>query len=143
MFWLALALHILGYDLWFYVSHRLLHTRLLTRFHGIHHQRPRPMWLDTYHGHWTEGPFQSAGFLLPLAFGIWSWPAALVGVAATTLRGCARHETRLAPWLGNHHLLHHLSPSYNYGEFWLDTLCGTRVPERALEDAGVLGPLRI
>ena len=143
MFLLALTLHLVGYDIWFYVSHRLLHTRALLWLHAVHHQKVRPQWLDTYHGHWAEGLLQSAGFLLPLVFGIWSWPAALVAFVATTLRGCARHETRLADWLGNHHLLHHISPGYNYGELWLDTLFGTRVPERAMENPGWLGPLRI
>jgi sterol desaturase/sphingolipid hydroxylase (fatty acid hydroxylase superfamily) len=30
--------------------------------------------------------------------------------------------------VGDHHLIHHQYPNYNYGEVWLDQLCGTRRP---------------
>ena len=28
--------------------------------------------------------------------------------------------------IGNHHLLHHKYPNYNYGEYWIDSLCRTK-----------------
>ena len=56
--------HIVGYDLWFYASHLLLHTpSFYAAIHRIHHEKAAPTWIDTYHGHWFEGPFQSLGFL--------------------------------------------------------------------------------
>ncbi len=121
--------HILGYDLWFYASHILLHMRLLYPLHSIHHQKVVPTLLDTYHGHWIEGPLQSLGFLVPFFWwpvSTWSSAAALVFV---NVRGMFRHDQRTS-WIdGGHHLIHHKCSRYNYGEPWLDTLFGTKMPD--------------
>lgn len=40
---------IIGAELWFYVSHRLLHTKILYRYHKIHHQFNIPhSWVTLY-----------------------------------------------------------------------------------------------
>ena len=57
---------VLGYDIWFYLSHLLLHTRTLYRIHSIHHQKTEPKWYDTYRGHWFETVLQGLGFFVPL-----------------------------------------------------------------------------
>jgi lathosterol oxidase len=120
---------IFGYDVWFYLSHVMLHWPwLYRRIHRIHHDRMVDLrWPDTYHGHWFEGPFQSAGFLLPLAFG-WraAWIEWLAALAFVNARGMARHDARLTQWIGDHHVVHHRNPKVNYGEAWLDWLFGTR-----------------
>jgi len=54
-------LHIVGYDIWFYLSHLALHTRALWWIHRVHHERVDPVWTDTYHGHWLESAFQGWG----------------------------------------------------------------------------------
>lgn len=120
------------YDIWFYASHILLHHRRLYRFHKEHHSRIVPTFADTYVGHALEGPFQSLGAAVP--FLLWSgW--SLLDVAAVVvllnLRGMMRHDVRCERYIGNHHLLHHRYPNYNFGEYWLDTLFGTRYPNAA------------
>jgi sterol desaturase/sphingolipid hydroxylase (fatty acid hydroxylase superfamily) len=43
------------------------------------------------------------------------------------IRGMMRHDKRGTWLVGNHHLLHHQYPRYNYGEVWLDYLGGTLI----------------
>lgn len=127
---IAFFLHILCYDIWFYISHRLLHSKTLWKYHKIHHEIIHPKFTDTYKGHWAEGPFQSIGFLAPLLFvefNIISFATAFVFV---NVRGMARHDDRIAWLIGNHHLLHHIYFTSNYGEFWLDSLCGTLIKDK-------------
>ncbi len=120
-------LHVLGYDIWFYVSHRLLHTRTFWWVHARHHEKVTGLrWLDAYHGHWLESTVQGAGFFFPALFGYWNWWVALLMAFAINARGLARHDERLAWLIGDYHLQHHRSPKVNYGEPWLDALCGTR-----------------
>jgi sterol desaturase/sphingolipid hydroxylase (fatty acid hydroxylase superfamily) len=118
----------LFYDLWFYASHILLHTKqLYGPVHSIHHEKTHPTWPDTYHGHWFEGPFQSAGFAVPfLAYPLFSSDMVLA-LLFVNARGMLRHDPRGTPIVGEHHLLHHRYPSVNYGEPWLDALFGTRL----------------
>ena len=122
-------LHIIGYDIWFYISHLLLHTRTLWRFHRIHHEITQPTFTDTYTGHMLEGPFQSIGFLLPIVFYRIHWSASLAAFVFVNIRGLARHDYRIAWLIGNHHLLHHADLRTNYGEYWLDRLFGTANPK--------------
>ena len=122
---LIFALHVIGYDIWFYISHLLLHTRLGWRFHKTHHEVTHPRFTDTYTGHPLEGPFQSLGFLFPLAFYSLHYPAAAAALLFVNARGLARHDDRTIWLIGNHHLLHHEDPRTNFGEYWLDRLCGT------------------
>lgn len=128
--WVQAFLHILGYDIWFYISHRLLHTRLFWWIHAQHHERRTGLrWPDTYHGHWIESTVQSMGFLLPLATTTahpWNWPVAIAMAFLINARGLARHDERFT-WIPGtrHHLQHHLNPKGNFGEPWLDVLCRT------------------
>jgi sterol desaturase/sphingolipid hydroxylase (fatty acid hydroxylase superfamily) len=123
---ITLLLHILGYDIWFYISHILLHQPYLyAKIHKIHHEKKYPYWQDTYHSHWFEGPFQSLGFLLPFIFFKLSVIELFVAFLFCQARGLMRHDIRLEWLIGNHHLLHHSKTNYNYGEPWIDRLCGT------------------
>jgi sterol desaturase/sphingolipid hydroxylase (fatty acid hydroxylase superfamily) len=125
-------LHVLGYDIWFYVSHRLLHTRTFWWIHARHHEKVNKLqWLDAYHGHWLESTVQCAGFFLPALFGYWNWWVAALTAFAINARGLARHDERLVWLVGDYHLQHHRSPKGNYGEPWLDALCGTRQSQQA------------
>jgi lathosterol oxidase len=124
---------IFGYDVWFYLSHVMLHWPwLFRRVHRIHHERVTGLrWPDAYHGHWFESVFQGAGFLLPLMLGVgWgmeAWPGWVAAVVFVNARGMARHDARLVDWIGDHHVVHHRDPKVNYGEVWLDWLFRTRV----------------
>ena len=61
--------YILSYDIWFYISHIILH-RNLQKIHKEHHAVDyRVMnFVDTYVSHFIEGPFQGIGVLFPLFF---------------------------------------------------------------------------
>jgi len=134
---LTFLLHVLGYDIWFYLSHIMLHSRALWKYHVHHHKIIHPKFTDTYTGHSLEGPFQSLGFLLPVAFlplAPWQAAAALLFV---NLRGMARHDDRTMALIGNHHLLHHEYFNCNYGEYWLDKLCGTLIRDKTKIKKGV------
>jgi hypothetical protein len=51
-----------------------------------------------------------------------------VAVAFVGARGAMRHDHRFTPWIGNHHILHHKYPRFNFGEFWIDACFGTQCP---------------
>jgi sterol desaturase/sphingolipid hydroxylase (fatty acid hydroxylase superfamily) len=123
---LQFLLHVIGYDIWFYVSHRALHTRVLWFSHRIHHQKVEPVWTDTYHGHWFETVFQSWGFFLPWCC-VWpvSWWTAAIALAAINVRAMLHHDRRGTFLVGDYHLVHHRRPGVNYGQPWLDWLGGT------------------
>lgn len=123
-----LLLHIIGYDIWFYISHRMLHTRVLWWAHKIHHEKRHPLFIDTYYGHWAEGPFQSVGFLLPIALGFWNFWLALLALIIVNARGIARHDGRTVWLIGNHHLIHHETGTVNFGDYWVDRLFRTAAP---------------
>jgi sterol desaturase/sphingolipid hydroxylase (fatty acid hydroxylase superfamily) len=116
---------ILGYDLWFYASHILLH-KFFYGIHSLHHQIIDPVFTDEYTGHWIEGPVQGLGVFLPYLFMEFDLVAFIIAIILINIRGMMRHDSRSNWLIGNHHLLHHKHPRYNYGEYWIDWLCGTR-----------------
>jgi len=120
---------IISYDIWFYISHIILHTHLY-HFHKEHHYKPVPNFLDTYAGHMIETPFQSIGILVPhlfLSYTIYDIMAILI---ILNIRGMMRHDERCVFLVGNHHLLHHKYSNCNYGEVWIDAICGTTHVEK-------------
>jgi len=135
---LVLVLHILGYDIWFYISHILLHTKYLWKYHKIHHKIIHPKFTDTYTGHILEGPFQSLGFLLPLLFFNFDLLQFAIGLFIVNLRGMLRHDDRTIWLIGNHHLLHHEYFNVNYGEYWIDNLFGTLIQNKSKVKKGIL-----
>jgi sterol desaturase/sphingolipid hydroxylase (fatty acid hydroxylase superfamily) len=122
------------YDIWFYLTHVLLHTKYFyNRIHYIHHQTPyqKLQWYHTYVSHIVEDTLQYGAFAIPPFFyeTPWKnanfWIAMMCAASVCTVRGLARHDHR-AKWLvGDHHLLHHKYPESNYSEWWVDYLCGT------------------
>ena len=100
---------------------------------------------DAYVGHRSEGVFQGLGIFLPFALfkydlydstTIASAGAALILI---NLRGMARHDDRSTWLIGNHHLLHHVHPNANYGEYWLDWLFGTMLIESKYKEEYMKG----
>ena len=122
---------ILSYDIWFYLSHIILH-RSLYMYHREHHVNTRPKFLDTYVGHWTESPFQGAGMFFPFVVFHYSALDVILILTFLNARGMMRHDDRFVFLVGDHHLIHHLHPQYNYGEYWLDWLGGTLKPLRSV-----------
>ena len=120
--------YILSYDIWFYISHLILHTKYVYKLiHLQHHMKNHQLlsYQDTYVGHFIEGPFQGLGVFFPLCFIDFEMSSFVVSIIIINVRGMARHENRLIWLIGNHHLLHHKYPKSNYGEYWLDYLLGT------------------
>ena len=135
---LNILLSVVCYDLWFYTSHVLLHSPSLYPYHSIHHQYEVPTYVETYTGHWTEGPFQGLGALVPWTFMEVSWFDFAIVLVLLNMRGMMRHDERFVWLIGNHHLLHHKFPRYNYGEYWLDSLFGTRYPDETAYKRGLV-----
>ena len=136
---LPILLSIFSYDVWFYVSHLILHWRsLYAPIHAVHHSKSKPQFLDAYTGHWFESPFQSIGTVVPMFFMTYSLYDIAWILLFLNARGMMRHDDRFTWLLGNHHLLHHLYPNYNYGEYWLDWLGGTLYPHREEAKSGLL-----
>jgi sterol desaturase/sphingolipid hydroxylase (fatty acid hydroxylase superfamily) len=123
------TLYILSYDVWFYLSHIVLHTRF-HKIHRFHHGSDynHMKYTDTYTGHYLETPFQGLGYLFPLLFIPFHLSQFIVSLILINLRGMARHDHRFIWLIGNHHILHHKHPKYNFGEYWLDRLFGTCYP---------------
>ena len=97
-----------------------------------------PTWIDTKKGSTFESVFQTVGTLLPLLFyksltADFVYANMIIGI-----RALMRHDDRCSFLIGNHHLLHHKYPSYNFGEYWIDAVCGTMYPNAAEHKRGLL-----
>ena len=118
--------HVFFYDIWFYMSHVLLHRPQLYWIHKLHHSKLNPTFPDTYLGHPLESPLQGLGFLVPFATQIpFNWVETTLALLFVNVRGILRHDARTAWLVGTHHLLHHQHFTCNYGEYWIDAICGT------------------
>lgn len=116
---------VVSYDIWFYFSHILLHNiHLYKLIHKYHHQKDYSIlqFTDNYVGHILEGPFQGVGILVPFVFMDANMYAFVSAIILINMRGMMRHDNRFIPLIGNHHILHHKYPRYNFGEYWLDKL---------------------
>ena len=123
--------HIFLYDIWFYISHITLHQReLYKKIHNYHHQivYNNLNYKDAYKSHFLEDIIQSSGILLPFFSSVQYTPLILSSLFAI-IRGFLRHDIRYVWLVGNHHLLHHKYPKYNFGEWWIDTLLHTKYPD--------------
>ena len=138
---LLIPLQIFSYDVWFYISHVFLHYKTpFTLIHYIHHQKPHNkliLW-DAYVGSNWEGIIQSAGIFIPYLLNRFPLPYLFIAGFLTNLRGLIRHDNRYIWLIGNHHLLHHKYPNYNYGEYWIDKLCGTLYPNADEYEYGLI-----
>jgi sterol desaturase/sphingolipid hydroxylase (fatty acid hydroxylase superfamily) len=133
------VLHILSYDIWFYLTHILLHTSTGYSIHKIHHKTAyeRLTYLDTDEGHSIESVGQSLGVLLPFIYTVSFTDFALASIFLF-IRGHMRHDHRCSWLIGNHHLLHHKYPKYNFGEYWLDSLFRTKYPNNSEYIYGII-----
>jgi sterol desaturase/sphingolipid hydroxylase (fatty acid hydroxylase superfamily) len=133
-----LVVPVITYDIWFYISHVLLH-KYLYKFHKIHHLKEEITWKDTYVGHWMESPFQGIGMFFPYLLCKYTWLDTFLILVFLNVRGMMRHDSRFIWLVGNHHVLHHRFQGYNYGNYWIDYLCGTQYPRLKAYRCGLLG----
>ena len=64
-------IYIFSYDLWFYISHIILHKKIFyDSIHYIHHSvyYKKMTYKDAYKGHYLESIIQSLGIFVPLIF---------------------------------------------------------------------------
>jgi len=122
---------IISYDIWFYVSHILLHHPSFYKYHKEHHLNISPTYLDTYVGHPLEGPFQGIGMFFPFILLHYNTYDIFTVLLVLNIRGMMRHDERFVFLIGNHHLMHHKHPNCNFGEYWIDSIFGTNyMPNR-------------
>ena len=136
------ALNIIGflviYDLYMYVTHRFLHTRLLARFHNRHHKAVRATPWSSLNMHPVEAIINYFPFFAFAAVSNVSL-LALLGIHAYLMFGIANSHgnynllarTRTIPLLHElvtFHQGHHSKPSSNYGFLFThwDFIFGTR-----------------
>jgi len=127
---LGIILHLVCYDLWFYMSHIILHKKFYY-LHAIHHMIPYKelTFIDANTAHIAEHVAQSFGIFIPLLVIKCSCVNFLGALLIINIRGAMRHDHRCSWLIGNHHLLHHKYLLYNYGEYWIDNLFGTCYPK--------------
>ena len=138
---LLILLQILCYDIWFYISHVMLHYRRpYSLIHYIHHKKSHHVLIfwDAYEGSNWEGLIQSAGLFVPYIITKFPLKYLLIAGFITNLRGLMRHDNRCTWLIGNHHLLHHKYQNYNYGEYWIDKLCSTLCPNEKEYEYGLI-----
>ena len=124
--------YIISYDIWFYISHIFLHRPYIYKtIHKIHHSLDYTSmhYQDTYVGHWGENVIQGLGIFFPLVFITFYADVFLYSLIFINVRGMMQHDSRFTFLIGNHHILHHKHPNYNFGQYWLDKLAGTAYPK--------------
>lgn len=125
---IRLVVSIISYDIWFYISHVILHSRFMYQYHKLHHTKPVPNYTDTYLADSVETVFQGVGFMFPAVIYTYGTADIILVLLFLNIRGMMAHDPRFAFLIGNHHLLHHKYGNCNYGQYWLDSLGGTRHP---------------
>ncbi|MET0541320.1 MAG: sterol desaturase family protein [Variovorax sp.] len=143
---LRIALEILALAVWndihFWVNHRLLHTRLLRRFHGPHHRSVVSTPFSTYSFHPVEAAMLGTVLLAPMLVHDFSfWALASVPVFSLFFNNVGHSNydfftgVSYSHWFAasRRHHLHHAAHGGNYGfQFtFMDRLFRTRLPEDA------------
>lgn len=127
-------------DVHFYANHRLLHTRLLRRFHGQHHRSLVTTPFSTYSFHPVEAALLGNVILLPMLLHDFSFAALLsLPVMSLLLNNLGHSNYDFAPWAGHdhwlsasrRHRLHHVRYHGNYGFLFnfMDGWFRTRLPD--------------
>jgi hypothetical protein len=119
------------YDIWFYFSNVLIH-KFMVEYHNKHPSINYYTYKYEYYFHLLL--IQSLGFIWPFIHlrtsVIYDPVHFIAAVGYVTVRGKLRQDNRFVWFVGNHHLLHHKYPHYNFGEMWLDELFDTDYPNK-------------
>ena len=121
---------VLSYDIWYYMVHIFLHNKNIYFIHKIHHKKSYNdlTYVDTNVSHILETPLQTIGLLIPFIIYKIEYLSLIYAYIFILIRGYMEHDKRCVWLIGNHHLLHHRYPKYNFGEYWIDYLCNTKYP---------------
>jgi sterol desaturase/sphingolipid hydroxylase (fatty acid hydroxylase superfamily) len=121
------VLHIVCYDLWYYFTHICLHNIAMYKYHKLHHlvRHDNIRYNDAFAGHIIEYPIQTIGIFVPNVFIEFQLRTLVCVYIFVTIRSYLNHDHRCTWLVGNHHLLHHKHPKYNFGEKWTDAIFGT------------------
>jgi sterol desaturase/sphingolipid hydroxylase (fatty acid hydroxylase superfamily) len=125
-------LHILSYDIWFYFTHRFMHKYFYNQVHKKHHSvfYKNLKYSDAYNSEYSEDIIKSFGVMIPFIFIKLNIIQFFVALIFINLRGILRHNYSSSFLIGTHHLLHHKYPEFNYGEYWIDFMFGTLLPNK-------------
>lgn len=121
---------IISYDIWFYFSHIILHKKEYYIYHKRHHSIDYKVirYYNTLESDIIENIIQPIGIFFPLFFVNFNLFYFLSSLIFVQIRGLLRHDLNCTWLIGNHHILHHKHFNYNFGEYWLDYLFGTKYP---------------
>jgi len=124
---LVFNIYIVSHDVWYYIFHRLLHTKYFYYIHKKHHKKIHNQltYLDAYVGEIIEFPLETMGICGPLLIQENTHYIFFCALLFIFIRNLMQHDERFIWLVGNHHLIHHKLPNYNYGEYWIDKMCGT------------------
>jgi sterol desaturase/sphingolipid hydroxylase (fatty acid hydroxylase superfamily) len=124
-----LPLHVLGVfgysNVWFYVSHRLFHTKLFYKYHVLHHSVPNPPPLATFYCSLIEHILVNTGtFIIPLILIPLPYELNLLWTWIIVFKSTNAHMGTLNK--NDHHYRHHKNPLYNFGaKPFVDVIFGT------------------
>ena len=122
-----IACFIYCYDIWFYLSRVLMHN---FTFHFHDYNPSINYYTYKYEYYYQIMVIECLGFLVPLIYIDQQPIHILLSIFLITLRGRLRQSEQFVWLIGNHHILHHKYPQYNFGAYWLDRGFGTHCPHK-------------
>lgn len=113
-------------DFWFYVLHRLFHTKILYRYHRVHHDYSYTFGMGAIYAHPVDFLFTNlfpVGFPI-LFFNIPYYHAMIITIFSTCYTTVISHGGyKINACRG--HLIHHVKRKHNYGLLIFDRVLGT------------------
>jgi lathosterol oxidase len=136
---------LVGFDIWFYVTHRFMHTKLMWRFHQVHHRAGTTSALTAFSFSLVERGILLVGSIgaacVAAQFVPVSEPGYLAYIVFNTAFNVVGHcNAELWPkWVGKsgiigtstYHAMHHDRGDMNYGLVFtfLDRMFGTMIAD--------------
>ena len=125
--------HIISHDIWFYISHIFLHNPKIYFIHKVHHKKlyNQLTYKDATEGTLLEHIIEPLGIFIPYFLITFTFRDLFISFIIINIRNLLRHDDKFSFLIGNHHLLHHKYPKYNFGEYWIDKIFGTLYPNKS------------
>jgi sterol desaturase/sphingolipid hydroxylase (fatty acid hydroxylase superfamily) len=113
-------------DFWFYITHYLSHSKLLYKYHKVHHEFKDPVGVSALYAHWIDLyfnnflPIMIMGFILQshwITMNIWIF----ISVFNSVYIAHSNRTTDIYHWI------HHRTFNYNYGVcMYMDYMFNTK-----------------